>query len=319
MEGSEGSGGSAVPCSSRPCEPKATAGSLVRGSAGHGCCGFRCCACWASLQHHLPSLPKLLRKAMGRGFPKGRGFPRTAEGHGGAGRLLEVEVLEGAWSCGQETRGAGAGHCCLASPGQVPRWPRGPGSSAAADSRGCRVSLHAARGPGAQCSRRCRMFYSSHLLPHRRCHLALSQPGFLLPDASPLHQAQRLQRAWSPGSCCHFQMASGRRLVPALLLGGGSWLLFTRDECCFLSPRCFLPQMLPEHPPFLGKPMGMPSRFAGPPAFCFAPCHFTLIKPSCSGSFALEQKFFFFFQQKFWAFRTQKKSKTCKAPDWLGR
>lgn len=38
---------------------------------------------------------------------------------------------------------------------------------------------------GSQRSRMRRMFYISHLLPRHRCHLALSQPGYFLPNASP--------------------------------------------------------------------------------------------------------------------------------------
>lgn len=144
---------------------------------------------------------------------------------------------------------------------------------------------------GAWCSQMRRLFYISHLLPRHRCHLALSQPGYFLPNASLLHQAQRLQRMRSPGFCCHFQIARGPRLLSALRLGRCLWMLFARGKYCFLPHRCFLPKMLPQHlspPP--GNPWGMPSGFAGPPAFSFTPYRFMFVKPSHSGSFPMGQK-----------------------------
>lgn len=41
----------------------------------------------------------------------------------------------------------------------------------------------------------------------------------------------------SPGFSCHFPATSSLQLSSA------------RDKRCFLPPRCFLPHMLPQHPP----------------------------------------------------------------------
>lgn len=65
---------------------------------------------------------------------------RMAAGGGGATRSLELQAGEPQRLC-LDTAASPA-------PGQVPRWPCSPGSSMAPSSRGFRVSLHAAGGPG---------------------------------------------------------------------------------------------------------------------------------------------------------------------------
>lgn len=185
-------------------------------------------------------------------------------------QLLAQDTAEqdGGWRCWKEPRALGR------SPTN-PRWaplPRQP--------QGRLLlalwpwQLHGPRLPcpstqpenqGAQCSQMRRMFYICHLLPHRPCHLAPSQPGYFLPNASFLHHAQGLQHVCSPGGCCHFQIASGQKLV------------------LFSTPRCVLPQMPLQHPPPPQNPWGTPSWFAG--AFSFTPYHFTFSKLSCPASF----------------------------------
>lgn len=292
--GAGGSGGNAVPCRCCPCEHSAVASSQVWGPAGRGCWHGRmisdavlaACPC-SSAQQHFPSLPKLLWKGMGRGFP------RTAEGHGRAGWLLEVDMLEGAWSYGQGTHRAQAGCCCLASPragSLLASWPLAAPCPRLSGLQGVPPRSRRTRGLGAL---RCAGCFTSPIC------FPTTAAIWLFPSLDTFFLTPRFSTRLSGFSACGALASAAISKSPGVQgsslhsgWGGACGCSLQGASTVFYPIAAFCPKCCHDiSPPRSKKPMGNAQWVCR--TSCFQPYslyRFMFVKPSHSGSFPMGQK-----------------------------
>lgn len=192
---------------------------------------------------------------------------------------------------GRRPHGACVGHCCLASPragSPLAPWPwqlHGPRLSGL---QGVLPCSWRTRGLGALRCTGC--FTSSICFPATAAIWLFPSLDtfFLTPRFSTRLSSFSVCRALAPAAISKSPAVKGSSLRSCR--GSARGCPSQEASAVFCHLAAFCPNCCRSILPAPGNPWGMPSGFAGPPAFCFTPSCFTFVKPSFSGSFPMEQK-----------------------------